>query len=71
MQRQGVVANAITYNALISTGEKGKRPARAREVFELMQRQGVVANAITCNALISTSEKGQQPERAPEMLVVM
>jgi pentatricopeptide repeat protein len=42
MQRQGVVPNVITFNALISACEKGQEPERALELFEAMQRQGVV-----------------------------
>ena len=38
MQRQGVVPNVITYNAVISACEKGKQPERALEVFQAMQR---------------------------------
>ena len=36
-----------TYNALISTYEKGKQSERALELFEAMQRQGVVPNEFT------------------------
>ena len=60
MQRQGVAPNVITYNALISTCEKGKKPERAHELLKAMQRQGVVPNVITYSALISTCESGIQ-----------
>ena len=62
MEQQCVVPNTITFNALISTCEKGKQPEQALEVFQAMRRQGVVPNVITYNAMISTCEKGQQPE---------
>ncbi len=58
MQRQGLVPDVITYNALISACEKGKQPERALELFEATQRQGLVPNVITYNALISACEKG-------------
>ena len=59
MQQQGVVSNAITYNALISACEKGKQPEGALQVFEAMKLQSVVPNAITYSALISACEKGK------------
>ena len=61
MQQQGVVPNAITYNALSSACEKGWQPERALQVFELMQNPGVVPNATTYSALSSACEKGKQP----------
>ena len=64
MQQQGVVPDVITYNALISTCEKGKQPQRALEVFQAMQQQGVVPDVITYSALISACEKGKQPQQA-------
>lgn len=67
MKQQDVVPDAITYNALISTLEKGKQPERALPVFEAMQQQGVLPDAITYNALISACEKGKQPELALQM----
>ena len=45
--------DVITYNALISTCQKGKQPERVLELFETMKRQGVVPEVITYNALIS------------------
>ena len=51
---QGVLPNVITYNALISAGEKGQQPGRALKIFEAMVQQGVVPDAITYNALVST-----------------
>jgi len=64
MQLQGVVADVITYSALISACDKGKQPERALEFMDAMQLQGVVINLITYNSLISSCEKGKQPERA-------
>ena len=43
MQRQGVVAHVITYNALVSTCEKGKQPEQALELFKAMQRRDILA----------------------------
>ena len=59
MQRQGVVPDVITYNAVISACEKGKQAERALEVFKAMQWQCVVPNVITYNAVISACEKGR------------
>ena len=64
MQRQGVVPDAITCSALVSTCEKCKKPERALKLFQAMRRQGMVPDAIACSALVSTCEKGKQPERA-------
>ena len=36
MQRQGMVANTITFNSLISACDKGKQLERALEVFQTM-----------------------------------
>ena len=58
--KQGVVPNAITYNALIGACEKGKQPEPALNVFETLVQQGVVPNAITYSELINTCEKGKQ-----------
>jgi len=44
MKQQGIVSNAITYNALISACEEGKRPLRALEIFEAMEQQGMAAD---------------------------
>jgi pentatricopeptide repeat domain-containing protein 1 len=71
MERQGVMPNVITYNALISACEKGKQPERALEVFEAMQRQGVVPGVITYSALISACGKGKQPAWALEVFEAM
>ena len=67
MQRQGVVPDVISYNAVISACEKGKQPERAMRIFEATQQQGVVPNIVTYSALISACEKGEQPERALEL----
>jgi len=62
MQREHMVPNIITYNALISASEKGKQPGQAVEMFHAMQGQSVVPDIITFNALISACEKGKQPK---------
>ena len=62
MQRQGIVPDVITYNALVSACEKGKQPERAFKVFHAMQRQGVVLDvidAITYNTLINDKHNGK------------
>ena len=59
MVQQGVVPNAITYNALISACEKGKQPEQSPSVFAAMEQQAVVPNLIAHNALISACEKGK------------
>ena len=58
MQQQSMVPNVITYSALISACEKGKKPEQALELSEAMKRQGVVADVITYNPLIRACEKG-------------
>jgi len=67
MQRQGMVPEVITYNALISACEKGNHSEQAMKVFKAMQRQCLLPNVITYCALISACEKGKQPEQALEM----
>ena len=59
MPQQHAVPNVVTYNAVISACEKGKRPEQALEIFASMQQQGVVSGVITYNALISAFEKGK------------
>ena len=71
MQRQGLVPDVITYNALISACEKGKQPERALELFEAMQRQGLVPNVITYNALISACEGSHLWELTLDVLFSM
>ena len=61
MQRQGVVPNTITYNALISSCENGKQLGQALEHFETMLRQRVALDAIFYSALVSACEKCKQP----------
>ena len=46
MQSQGVVLNAITYNAMIGICDKGQQQ-QALELCGATRRQGVVPNAIT------------------------
>ena len=57
MQRYVVVPAMITYNALVSTCEKGAQPERFLEVFNAMQQQGQVPSVITYGALISSCDK--------------
>ena len=57
MRRQGVVPNIITYNALISACEKGKKFGRAFNVCEAMLRQGIMPDIVGYTALISTCDK--------------
>ncbi len=71
MKREGVVSEVITYNALISTFEKGQYFERVFEVFEASHRQDVVPDVITYSALISACEKGKQPEWAVEIFEAM
>ena len=53
MQRQGVVPDAITYVALISTRDKGQQTEQALDLCRAVQRQGVAPDAITYDAMIS------------------
>ena len=69
MQRQGVMLDVITCDALISACAQGTRPELTRELC--MQRQGVMPNVINCTALISTCDKGTQAVRACELLEAM
>ena len=64
MQKYRLTPNVITYNASISTCEKGVRPERAVEFFESMQTYRLTPNVITYNASISMCEKGVRPGRA-------
>ena len=57
MQRQVMVLNVMTYNALISACDKGQQAKQALEMLQAMQLQGVVPNVITYNVLISACEK--------------
>ena len=59
MERKGIVANTITYSALISACEKGGKWERA-ELAREMERKGIVGNTITYSALTSACEKGGQ-----------
>ena len=43
MQWQYIVADVITYSAMISACEKGHQPQQALELFQAMQLQDVVA----------------------------
>ena len=62
MEQQGLVPNAIAYNAVISACEKGTLPERALEVFASMGQQGVMATVVSYSALISACEKGERSE---------
>ena len=44
MQKQGQLPDVITYNAIISACEKGKKPERALELSEAVQQQGLLPN---------------------------
>jgi len=50
MQLQGLVANVITYNALISACEKGKQLEQAVRFYEAMRWQGLVTDVISYGA---------------------
>ena len=52
MVQQGVVPDSVTYNALISSCEKGKQPERALQIFAATQLQGMMPDKITYSALI-------------------
>ena len=57
--KQGVVPNAITYNALIGACEMGKQPELALNVRGMVQ-QGAIPSAITYSEITSTCETGKQ-----------
>ena len=61
----------ITYNALISACDKGKKPEQAMELFEAMKRQVVVHDVITYSASIRACEKGQKLEEAMALFEAM
>ena len=61
---QSVVPNIISYNALISTCEKGKNLEKASRLFVEMQVAGIKPDATTYNALISVCEKSKNLEKA-------
>ena len=71
LQRQCLVPNLITYNALISACVKGRQAKEALDVFQAMQWQGVMPDVITYNALISACAQGMQPEGALEVFQAM
>jgi len=58
MQRRRVVANVVSYSAVISTFEKGVHAQRALELFDTLLLQGVMPDVIIYGALISACEKG-------------
>ena len=67
MECKGVEPNTITYSALISACEKGRKWERALELLKEMECKGIVADTITYSALISACEKGGKWERALEL----
>lgn len=68
---KGLVPNIITYNAVISACEKGRRLPEALEVFCQMQDRRTRADLCTYNALISTCEKCNRMESAMTILEQM
>ena len=60
MRGADLVADVITYNALISACEKGTLPQRAVQLLETMRDQGLLPDGITYNvgALKATRRKG-------------
>jgi len=66
-----VVPNTMSYNALISTCEKGRQPEWALKVVERMQQQQMVPDVITYSAWISVCKKGKQPERALDIFATV
>ena len=56
MERKGIVADTITYSALISACEKGGQWERALELAREIERKGIVADTITYSALITACE---------------
>ena len=56
--------NEVSYNALVSAGEKGKEPRRAFDVCAALMRQAVKPDIDNYNALISSYLKGKAIRRA-------
>ena len=71
MLHQGLLPDVTTYNALISTCEKGTLPQRALQFLKAMLHQGLLPDVITYNALISACGKGALPQRALQLLETM
>ena len=61
----------ITYNALISTCERGQQSEQALQFFKVMQHQGLTPDVIINNALISACTKGKQAVQALGVFAVM
>ena len=59
MKQQGLVPNAITYNALISACEKSQALPRALQLCADLQRRSIKPDIFTYSALTSACEKGQ------------
>ena len=61
---EGVRADVITYNTLISAaGRAGKWP-RAVQLLEHMRSAGLRADAVTYNALITAARRAGEPDEA-------
>ena len=58
LQQQGIKLGTVTYNALISTCEKGHDLSKALHLCEELQRQSIKSDIVTYNVLISACEKG-------------
>ena len=61
----------FTYNAAVTTCEKGQQPRIAMTLFADMQPHDLAPDVITYNAAISACEKGQQPHTAMTLLADM
>ena len=66
MLRQGLLPDGITYDALVSTCEKGVLQQRALELLKVMLHQGLLPNVIPYSDLISACN--QQRYTAAESL---
>ena len=67
MELKGIVADTVTYNALISACQKDGKWERALELAREMECKGIVANTLTYSALISACEQGGKWVRALEL----
>ena len=71
MQQRGLFPNVITFNALISTCEKGHQAEKAVQLFDEMQQRGLEPNVITYTALCSACAHGQEWSGARSSLMQM
>lgn len=69
--RQGLKPSVLTYNALISSCEKGQTPEQALKLYTDSHRQVITPDVITYNTLMSTCEKGTRAKKALELFVDM